>query len=103
MAALFLILLLVANFTFWAHAADKAAGEVQQSTVTPKKVQVDTNNDGKPDRTEYYNPDGTPNKVEYDSNGDGIIEEIVIYEGGRPVKNTKDTNGDGKPDVWIEY
>jgi len=70
---------------------------------TPKKVQVDTNYDGKPDRVEYYDNNGQVMRVEQDTTGSGKINEWVIYKNGTPIRKEKDSNGDGKPDVWIEY
>lgn len=91
-----------------AHAAEKpkapaAKESAQQAQILPKKASVDTNYDGKPDRTEYYDAEGKVTKVEIDANGDGISEEMVAYQDGRPVKSARDTNGDGKPDVWMDF
>ena len=72
-----------------------------QTKVIPKKVQVDSNYDGKIDKTEYYDSEGRPVRTEVDNDGDGIMDEAVIYKDGKPVKSEKDTNKDGKPDVWI--
>lgn len=74
-----------------------------QQQIVPHKVGVDTNFNGKPDRFEYYNEKGQIVKVESDPDEDGIIDETVMYENGKPVKGTKDTNKDGKPDVWIDF
>ena len=84
------------------YAADKVQA-AQPTQIMPKKVQADTNFDGKPDRTEYYDLEGRVTRVEVDANGDGKIEETVSYEEGRPVKSARDTNGDGKPDVWVDF
>lgn len=81
----------------------KKGPEEQKQQVMPKKISVDTNYDGKPDRTEYYDEKGAIIKAEVDSNGDGSIEETIIYEKGKPVKGVKDSNKDGKPDVWIDF
>jgi hypothetical protein len=80
-----------------------AAQEEALKKVMPKKVEVDTNYDGKIDRVESYDTDGQIMKVESDTNGDGNIDEWVVYKAGKPTKSEKDTNGDGKADVWIEY
>jgi hypothetical protein len=102
-----LILAVCVAFTM-AHAAEKPKvpakeGAAQQAQILPKKAAVDTNFDGKPDRTEYYDAEGRVTKVEIDANGDGIAEEMVMYQEGRPVKSARDTNGDGKPDVWMDF
>jgi len=83
------------------RAEEKAAGEKQK--VMPKKVQVDTNYDGKADRIEYYDASGQVTKSESDTNGNGTIDEWVTYEGGRPAKSARDTNDDGRPDIWVDY
>jgi len=75
----------------------------QQKQFTPKKVEVDTNYDGKVDRAEYYDDKGQIMKVEDDTTGMGRINEWIYYKNGVPVKKEKDTNGDGKPDVFVSY
>ena len=91
------------------YAADKTPVVKQQpdkdqgAQIIPKKVSADTNYDGKPDRIEHYDEAGRIVKVEADGNDDGIMEETVVYSGGRPVKSMRDTNGDGKPDVWVDF
>lgn len=77
--------------------------EPKQQQIVPHKVAIDTNYNGKPDRTESYNEKGQVIKVESDADEDGIIDETITYENGKPVKGSKDTNKDGKPDVWIDF
>ena len=86
-------------FTGLCFAADEAA----QKQFVPKRVEVDSNFDGKVDRVEYYDANGQISRVEVDSKGTGKTDEWIIYKNGVPVKKEKDTNGDGKPDVWITY
>lgn len=78
-------------------------GVTATEKVTPRKVEVDSDYDGKPDRTEFYDQNGQIARVEADTNGDGKIDDWVTYDGGRPVSEQRDSNGDGKVDVWIEY
>lgn len=87
-----------------AYCADvKAQTQPETSSkVVPKKVQVDSNFDGKVDRIETYDDEGIPVEIEVDNDFDGIMDETVIYEGGKPVKSEKDTNKDGKVDVWVD-
>ena len=85
-----------------AYCADTGAKAQVPTRVVPKKVQVDSNYDGKVDRTEYYDSEGRPVKAEADNDGDGIMDETIVYKDGKPVKSEKDTNKDGKPDVWID-
>ncbi len=83
-------------------ADDTKAQSSAQGKVIPKRVQVDSNYDGKIDRTEQYDSEGRPVKTEVDNDGDGVMDETVIYKDGKPVKSEKDTNKDGRPDVWID-
>jgi len=80
-----------------------ACGSEAAETVKPRKIQVDTNHDGKIDRIEIYDRGGQVVRVEADTTGDGKTDEWIHYENGNPVKSEKDTNADGKPDVWMEY
>lgn len=81
----------------------KDATEQKAQQIMPKKIGVDTNYNGKPDRWEHYNEKGQVAKVESDADEDGTVEETITYENGKPVKGAKDTNKDGKPDVWIDF
>lgn len=74
-----------------------------QKQFTPRKVQVDSNYDGKVDRVEVYDEAGQIQRVESDTNGNGKTDEWVIYKDGKPVKKEKDSNEDGKADVWVDY
>lgn len=71
--------------------------------VYPKKVQVDTDYDGKIDRVEVYDDTGSIQKVESDTDKDGKIDEWITYKDGKAVRSEKDTNNDGKMDIWIDY
>lgn len=96
-----LVLFILAMAT--AAFCQKADTEQKPQQIMPKKIGVDTNFNGKPDRWEYYDDKGQITKVESDPDEDGIIDETVVYENGKPVKGWKDTNKDGKPDVWIDF
>lgn len=102
---LILALAVLAVFTTAAFCQKAATDEKAQQSqqVMPKKIGLDTNYNGKPDRWEYYNEKGQVTKVESDANEDGVVEETIIYENGKPVKGAKDTNKDGKTDVWIDF
>jgi len=80
-----------------------AAQDAEKQRIAPKKVEADTNYDGKIDRIEYYDENGKVTKVQVDTKGTGNFDETILYKDGKPVKSEKDTNGDGKPDVWIDY
>jgi len=100
--ALFLIVMVSICFLDVAYAARKKAPQ-QQERVLPKKVEVDTNADGKPDRVENYNDKGVIISVEADTDSDGAIDEWLYYEDGKLTKAAKDTTGDGKQNTWITY
>jgi len=74
----------------------------EQAQPMPKKITMDTNKDGKPDRWEMYK-DGKIEKLETDSNYDGVVDEIGYFKDGKIVKIEKDADFDGKMDRWIEY
>ena len=98
------ITLLVAVVVVSSAAGLYAANEAQQQTkLVPKKVSVDSNYDGKIETAEYYNEKGEVCKVETYSSKDGLIEQTLLYEKGKPVKCEQDTNRDGKTDIWIDY
>ena len=99
---LFLIVMVSICFLDAAYAARKKAPQ-QQERVVPKKVEVDTNGDGKPDRTENYDSEGMITSVEADTDGNGEIDEWLYYESGKLIKAAKDTTGDGKQNTWITY
>ena len=84
-------------------AASYAQRQEGPSKISPKKIEVDSNHDGKPDRIEFYDENGQITRVELDTNNDVLIDEWITYKKGRPVKSEKDTNMDGKPDVSVEY
>ena len=98
------IMLLVVVVVVSSAAGLYAANEAQQQTkLVPKKVSVDSNYDGKIETAEYYNEKGEVCKVETYSSKDGLIEQTLLYEKGKPVKCEQDTNRDGKTDIWIDY
>jgi len=101
-AAVLVIVLLFTGISVIVYCESSPAEKTQQQIV-PRKIGIDTNFNGKPDRFEYYNEKGQVVKVESDPDEDGIIDETIIYENGKPVKGSKDTNKDGKPDVWIDF
>lgn len=94
---------IVAIFILAAFRIGTCAAQDAQKEFKPKKVEVDTNFDGKVDRVEHYDANGQITRVEQDTAGTGKANEWVIYKNGNPVRKEKDTNADGKPDVWIDY
>jgi antitoxin component YwqK of YwqJK toxin-antitoxin module len=88
-------------------------------------MEIDRDFDGKPDRWEYYRPDGSLEKVGFSrandgevdawahqgANGqvarievstrrDGKVNRVEYYEAGKLARAEEDTDGDGKPDKW---
>jgi hypothetical protein len=65
-------------------------------------TELDLNFDSKMDVTRFYEEDGeTPEREEYDYDFDGLIDEVLTYEGGALVKRELDTNFDHRVDTWI--
>jgi hypothetical protein len=71
--------------------------------MTPKKLEMDTNYDGRVDRIEIYDSEGSIQRLDLDTNGDGNFDEWMIFENGKPRMKGKDRNEDGRTDTWIEY
>jgi hypothetical protein len=124
---------------------DKTTGKLSQLTVDltkdgkpnitsymdgPKfvRIEIDTNEDGKIDRWEYYDadqklervgfsrandgiadawafqlPDGSIERVEVSTKRDGKPNRIEFYEKGALARAEEDTNGDGLVDKWERY
>jgi hypothetical protein len=59
----------------------------------------DTNRDGEPDETHYYQR-GKLSRVQRDSNGDGKPDIWEIYAGGRLERMGEDVDFDGRVDRW---
>ena len=99
-----------------------------EGNKTPRRIDVDTDFDGRTDRWEYYSvegqlekigvsrrgstapdlwlysgPNGEPVRKEYDEDGDGKVDRSEILESGRVVKLELDSDHDGAPDRRIRY
>lgn len=98
-----MILALFGLCTFAVSALARGEDTAPANAPVPKKVEVDRNYDGLPDRLEYYNADGTVDRIETDTDFNGRTDEWVYYKNGIVEKAEKDTNGDGKPDTWMKY
>lgn len=77
-----------------------------------RRVEIDTNGDGQPDRWEYYaepgrgGAAGTGNAIvraEQATRFDGIVSRWEHYESGVLVRADEDVNGDGALDKWERY
>jgi len=101
--AIILVMFSLCVFTAFAAAEEAATKAAAPAPVVPKKVELDRNYDGLPDRFEYYNLDGTVDHVETDTDFNGKVDEWVYYKNGVVEKAEKDTNGDGKADTWMKY
>jgi len=88
---------------FFAGIFSSGGFAATEESFKPRKIQVDTNHDGKVDRVEVFDRDGNVMRVEADTTGDGKTDEWIYYTSGKPVKSEKDTNADGTADVWMEY
>jgi hypothetical protein len=126
-------------------AYDKTTGKLSQLTVDVAKdgkpnitsymdgskflrIEIDTNEDGKVDRWEYYGadqklervgfsrandgiadawafhrPDGSIERVEVSTKRDGKPNRTEFYEKGALARAEEDTNGDGRVDKWEQY
>jgi hypothetical protein len=103
-----------------------AVGEVEGTRIV--RVLVDDNQDGKPDRWEYYGPDQQIQKVGFSTAGDGRenawsypaadgsiarvetaqrsdgkVSRIEHFEHDQLVRAEEDADGDGRPDRWETY
>jgi hypothetical protein len=96
------IIVLAALIAFVLTGSSFAIEDIQKQ-FKPKRVEVDSNYDGKVDRIETYDENGVISRVDVDSMGKGVMDEWVIYKNGIPLKKEKDSNGDGKADVWVNY
>lgn len=92
------------------------------------RIEIDSNEDGKVDRWEYYGddqkvtrvgfsrsndgkpdvwatraPDGSLSKLELSTRGDGAVSRIEFYEAGRLARAEEDTDANGRPDKWETY
>lgn len=69
-----------------------------------RKVEQDSNGDGKIDRILYVDAQEEVVKLEVDSDGDGRMDTFQFYDKGILVKAEKDRNRDGKVDerVFLE-
>jgi hypothetical protein len=124
---------------------DKTSGKLSQLTVDAMKdgkpnivsymdgtkflrIEIDSNEDGKTDRWEYYGanqklervgfsrandgkadawafqgPDGSVARIEVATKGDGKPNRTEFYEKGTLSRAEEDTNVDGLVDKWEQY
>jgi len=89
-------------FVGTSFAADK--GNVTKVVkINPKEIKLDRDYDGKIDRTEFYDANGVIVRTETDVDGNGVIDEIVYYKAGSPVKGEKDVDNDGNMETTLFY
>jgi antitoxin component YwqK of YwqJK toxin-antitoxin module len=68
------------------------------------KVGFSRKDDGKPDAWAYAGADGSVERVEVSSKSDEkIIDRWEFYKGGQLVRVEEDTNADGRVNVWETY
>lgn len=99
--SLFIMVIAVLQGVGWT-SPDKTAPS-DKNRLQPKAIKIDSNHDGKVDRTEIYDAEGNVTRVELDSNADGKIDEWLDFEGGVRTKGKRDLDGDGKADVFLIY
>lgn len=103
-----------------------AIGEVDGTRIV--RVAIDDDQDGRPDRWEYYGPDQRLQKVGFSTTGDGrenawsfagadgsveriefaggpngAIARVEHFAQGQLVRADADRDGDGRPDRWETY
>lgn len=80
---------------FWAAAAKAAAD---------RKVEQDSDGDGRIDRFLYVDGQGEVTKLDVDSDADGVMDTFQFYAKGILVRVEKDRNRDGQVDerVYLE-
>ena len=101
MSWLFLILVLL--FQIKPAFSDETTTKAPPEKMIPKEAARDTNDDGKPDRWEYYDEKGNVIRAESDADFDGKVDEWGYFENGKLKKVAKDTKHAGKPDTWVSY
>jgi len=92
------------------------------------RIEVDSNEDGRIDRWEYYGADqkvervgfsrandgkpdvwasratdGSLSRLEVSTKHDGAVNRVEFYEAGRLARAEEDTDADGRPDKWEKY
>ena len=67
------------------------------------RVEIDTDQDGKIDRWEYYGTDQQLARVEISGRRDGKVSRIEHYRQGALVSAEEDTAGTGRFDKWETY
>ena len=124
---------------------DEASGELRRITINELsdgkpnvksemqgakfvRIEIDSNEDGKTDRWEYYGhderltrvgisrandgiedawvfqgTDGSVARVEISTRRDGKVNRTEFYEKGLLTKAEEDANGDGRLDKWEQY
>lgn len=77
------------------------AAELKQAQL--KQAQIDTNQDGLPDRFEYYDDKDALVKLEVDSDFDGKVDEWQDRKDGKLSRALKDRSGEGRSDKLAMY
>ena len=68
-----------------------------------EKVGLSRSNDGKVDSWVYQAPDGSVARVEVSKHRDGKVDRTEFYERGVLVRTEEDSNRDGRADKWETY
>ena len=67
------------------------------------RIDIDNDEDGRVDRSEYYDADQHLEKIATSSANDGTIDRTEFYEHDALVRAEEDGDGDGKIDKWERY
>ena len=68
-----------------------------------EKVGYSRADDGKVDSWAYQGADGSVAKLEISTRRDGVVNRTEFYEKNARVRAEEDTNGDGRIDKWETY
>jgi hypothetical protein len=117
------------ELTFDANRNGKIDTWTEMDGARPVRSRIDSNEDGKPERWEYYDASGQLQKVGFSRSGDGkpdawafsgadgrieriesssLADERKIdrwehYDAAGLVRTDEDTNGNGAPDKWQTF
>jgi hypothetical protein len=64
-------------------------------------LELDRNDDGRPDYVLYNDAAGALAREELDFNLDGKMDDVRYYSGGVAVREEIDSDFDGRVDIWV--
>ena len=84
------------------RAVERPEGAIVQAAEL-KQAQVDTNQDGRSDRFEYYDDRNVLVKVGLDLDFDGKVDEWQVLKDGKLSKALEGMEDRGQSDKWVMY